>query len=85
MSKELICKRHEKVIKILETIREAIQTTLRYDNGNAEALKELLNNIDSDLWDCIYEIEKAKESGQSMEDRLRIYRETIEGLGFNRE
>ena len=49
MSKELICNRHEKVIKILETIRETIQTTLRYDNGNAEALEELLNNIDNDL------------------------------------
>ena len=82
MAKELICKRHEKVIKTLESIRSTIQSTLKYDSEVAEVLAELLNNIDSDLWDCIDEIDEARKSGQKMEDRLSQYREAVEGLGF---
>ena len=85
MSKELICKRHEKVIKKLEYIRNTIQSTLKYDSEVAEVLADLLNNIDGDLWDCIYEIDEARKSGQKMEDRLMQYRTSIEGLGFSKD
>jgi archaellum component FlaC len=84
MAKELICKRHEKVIEKLKSIRENIEYTLKYDSEVAEVLAELLKNIDGDLYDCIDEIEEARESGQKMEDRLRKYKETIEDLGFTR-
>lgn len=84
MSKDYICNRHDKVLKNLSKTRDNIRSTLRHHSEDAETLYSLLDNIDSVLYDCIDEIENAKESGQHMEDRLSEYRKAIENLGFSR-
>jgi Mg2+ and Co2+ transporter CorA len=82
---KLICQRHDDIIKTLKTIRNEIQKSLKYDRDNAEVLVDLLDDIDTDLYNCIDEIEEAKDSGEKMENRLTLYRNTIEDLGFERK
>lgn len=79
---ELICNVHDEVISKLTNIE-------KYENGAIRALRdakyyseerETIDEMDT----AISEIEKAKVMGQHMEDRLSIYHDTIESLGFKR-
>lgn len=85
MSRNYICERHDYAIKILERVRSSISKALKYDKDNAEELADLLDYIDSDLYDVIDEVNEAKEMGIRMETRLCKYRDVIEDLGFKRE
>lgn len=84
MSKDLICNKHDKAIEKLDKIMENVRYALKHYKNDLEYLTSLLDDIDSDAWDIKYIIEEAKESGQSMESRLKEYREKIESLGFTR-
>jgi len=65
-----ICWTHDMIIANLEEIKDHM-------NFEAEYEIRLVN-------DCISMSEAAKVKGQSMEDRLSMYREAIEKLGFER-
>lgn len=84
MGRKYICERHDFALNKLHRIRYDISSTLKLNKDNAEALAELLNDIDSELYDVVDEIEQAKESGISMEARLGKYKDAIEDLGFQR-
>lgn len=83
MSKN-ICERHDFALNKLHRIKYDISSALKFNKDNAEALVELLDYIDSELYDVVDEIEQAKESGISMEARLEKYKDAIEDLGFQR-
>lgn len=85
MSRNYICERHDYALNVLEKVRGNISKALKYNKDNAEELADLLDYIDSDLYDVIDEIGGAKEMGIRMEDRLAKYRTAIEDLGFKRE
>lgn len=59
----------------------------------AETLKELKQQLyrpdDSPAWDmfddAIQAVAVAKKKGQHMEDRLKVYKTAIEGMGFERD
>ena len=84
MEREYICQKHDYVLKLLSDIRYSISTTIRNYSNDVEELISLLENIDSDLYDVVYEIEEARECGEKMEARLSKYRDAIEDLGFIR-
>lgn len=84
MKREYICQKHDYVLKLLTDIRNNISATIKYYSDDTVELISLLDNIDSDLYDVIYEIDEAKECGKKMEARLSKYREAIENLGFIR-
>jgi len=69
---------------VSDRIKYDISSALKFNKDNAEALVELLDYIDSELYDVVDEIEQAKESGISMEARLEKYKDAIEDLGFQR-
>lgn len=84
MEREYICQKHDYVFKLLSDMRYKISATIRNYSDDIVGLVSLLDNINDDLYDVIYEIEEAKECGEKMESRLGKYREAIEGLGFIR-
>lgn len=84
MSRNYICQRHDYALNLLHKIRNEISKNLKYNRDNAEELADVLDNIDSDLYDVVDEIESAKEMGERMEHRLCEYKDAIEGLGFSR-
>ena len=84
MGRKYICQKHDYVLKLLSNIRYNISTTIRNYSDDVEELILLLENIDSDLYDAVYEIEEARECGEKMEVRLSKYRDAIEDLGFIR-
>lgn len=70
MKDKTLCDVHNFIIGYLEDLKDCIS---QEDDYGQVIIIELirLSNI-------------AKEKGQSMEDRLVLYREAIEGLGFER-
>lgn len=84
MKRKYICEKHDHVLKLLTDIRGNISATIKYYSDDTVELISLLDNINSDLYDVIYEIDEAKECGEKMEARLSKYREAIENLGFIR-
>lgn len=84
----MICKNHDDAVKKVDYIRRVIrdaEKAYKYsDNEEVKELLDILSDIDSEIDDIADEVLDAKESGQKMEDRLREYREAIEGLGFVR-
>lgn len=82
MSKRAICNVHD---DILDIIKQRM-TRLKYSKDNTT--EELVDMIDDLLWyidDIRTLTEEAIECGQSMENRLKKYREAIENLGFRRD
>ena len=73
----VICNRHDKIINLATQME-------RLDQRNFDNVQEVLDEVWSMAWDIRKEAEKAKESGQNMEDRLTEYRESMESLGFIR-
>ena len=71
-----ICDRHDSIkswASDIEELAEDVETT-----KIRRRLISLARRIQK-------EVTKAKESGQSMENRLMEYRQVIEGLGFKRK
>lgn len=74
-------------------INKIIQSHNSVDNEKQEWQKnfnekEVLNSL-KDIKNAVYKIKKsaqiALEQGQAMENRLKKYRDAIEGLGFTRK
>lgn len=85
MSKELICHTHDEILEKINRIRNDIDKTLRYDSDNIDELRGTLEDIHWELnYNIIDLVEEAKESGQSMENRLIEYKDAIVKLGFER-
>jgi hypothetical protein len=65
-------------------IYKAASEILRIRDKDYEDINDLLSKV-QDLADDIYcAVEVCTEMGNKMEDRMREYREAIEGLGFQR-
>lgn len=83
MSKRNICDVHDDIIKECGSIIKDINNTRSSDSA-----EDLYNTLDNIRWQLdsyiISYAEEAMEYGQSMEDRLKEYRDAIEGLGFIR-
>jgi|GEM_PF-4899388 len=84
MSRNYICERHDYCLKNLSRVRDEISRGIKFNKDDVEALVDLLDSIDSDIYDIIDEIECVKEMGIKMETRLSNYRMAIEDLGFQR-
>ncbi len=76
--KHNICDYHREIMKLTDKIN-------RLKEINYGEVKDVLWDVQS-IADDIYRLaDKALEAGQSMEYRLKDYRDTIEGLGFVRQ
>lgn len=51
MSRKYICERHDFALNKLHRIRYDISSTLKLNKDNAKALAELVDDIDSELYD----------------------------------
>lgn len=79
-----ICDIHEKMIYLLEELIENVSSVTGTYN-TVEELESIISNMTYEIKDITDLIKIAKEKGQSMEDRLYLYRDAIEGLGFIRK
>lgn len=91
MSTENICETHDKILKHVLHISKILEDAKKILQAHSDDNEEINSAYDY-VYDAIYEIDKitdwtdkAKESGQSMENRLTLYRSAIEDLGFKRE
>ena len=71
--RNLICADHEVIVDSAEQILAEIS-----DKGNLNKIKKLTERI-------IKAGNAASSSGQAMENRLRLYKRSIEDLGFIRQ
>ena len=78
-----ICQVHDEIIKVSDAIQ---QDTTRFDldKMSPDEMYEMLDGINSKMYDISHLTEEAKEYGEKMEERLRAYRESIEDLGFTK-
>lgn len=90
-SKELICNIHDDIWKKANRVINNVPRFFPYSNLNKEELYDMCAEMESHIDDLRYALEDimqlakmAKDMGQSMEDRLKDYRDAIEGLGFER-
>lgn len=91
MAKELICNIHDDIWRKADKAIKDVPRFFPYSNMNEEELYEMCGNMESYIDDLKYALEDimqlaktAKDMGQSMENRLKEYRDAIEGLGFER-
>jgi len=78
-----ICHIHDYIYDSLWDILWKIQSYESYrDTNHAD---DLIFEIYSEIPGIVQKVEIAIEKGQRMEDRLRLYKETIESLGFERK
>lgn len=81
--KRAICSVHDDIIKECNSLIKDIDRC-----GVNDSSDDLYNTLDNIRWQLdnyiISYAEEAKEYGQTMENRLRNYKDTIEGLGFVR-
>jgi hypothetical protein len=82
---DLICDKHNEALKLLEKLQGYINDGLRYGENKESKEYGALEDLDYYLSDIVWLIEEAKTMGQSMENRLKEYRESIESLGFDRK
>lgn len=90
--KELICNIHDDIYKKADKAISDVPRFFSYSNMDKEELYEMCSDMESYIDDLKYALENikelvefAKERGQAMENRLKDYKDTIEGLGFKRE
>lgn len=90
--RKIICNIHDNIYKTADKAISNIPKHFKYSDMNEEELYEMCSNMENIIDDLKYILmdikdlaEDAKECGQSMEDRLKDYRDAIEGLGFIRE
>lgn len=79
-----ICGMHDEIIT-LATDLQAIRYKLFENVDGIYDVNSLEREVDLLASRIVTMAEKAKEAGQKMEDRLKGYREAIEGLGFKRD
>lgn len=91
MAKELICNIHDDIWRKADKAIKDVPRYFSYRDLNEEELYEMCENMESYIDDLKYALEDimqlaeaAKDMGQSMENRLKEYRDAIEGLGFER-
>lgn len=91
MDKELICNIHDDIWRKADKAIKDVPRYFNYRDLNEEELYEMCENMESYIDDLKYALEDimqlaetAKDMGQSMENRLKEYRDAIEGLGFER-
>ena len=72
------------MIDLLEELIENVSSVTGTYN-TVEELESIISNMTYEIKDITDLIKIAKEKGQSMEDRLYLYRDAIEGLGFIRK
>lgn len=77
MSKENICHYHHQILNKANEI-------LKIKDNSYSSMENLLWDVQSIANDIYGLAELAKEAGQSMEDRLKEYKDSIEYLGFTR-
>lgn len=84
MSKRNICDVHKDIVNECNSIIKDINRCSK--NDSQEELYNLIDNIRWQLDNYVvsYAVE-ALEYGQSMENRMRDYKDAIEGLGFVRD
>lgn len=75
--KHNICEYHGRIKDLAWSIEKIKET--EYDN-----VKDLLDDVQSIASDIYSFADRALEAGQSMENRLKEYKDSIEGLGFTR-
>lgn len=78
MNKKDICELHDKIMEIAASLAKTKPS--EYDTP-----QDLWRWISSEIDDIYSLADDAKAAGQSMENRLKLYREAIEGLGFTRD
>jgi len=76
-SKITICERHDRI----DTFASDIESILSEDISEAQKARKMKAKTKR----IQTEFAKAKKSGQAMEDRLYIYRNAIEEMGFKRK
>jgi len=77
MAKTVICNKHDKIMKLADDLD-------RLDSRRYDTVEDVLNEVQSIAWDIRDLAEKAKEQGESMENRLIDYSDAMIGLGFTR-
>ena len=77
MRRRKICSNHDDIMELVSEIEELIDKMNTSNKSIISKIKSRLRKIDKTT---MY----AKESGQSMENRLSDYRNRIEELGFKR-
>jgi hypothetical protein len=77
MSKRNICDMHKEIQKIIYQI-------YRIKPSDYENTDDLKDEIEWHIRSIESEVDEALEAGQSMEDRLLVYKVAIEDLGFKR-
>jgi len=76
---------NENICNYHNLIKSKAEEIIRIKERDYDDIKSLLSDVQS-LADDIYSAaDYALDAGQRMEDRLKDYRNSIEGLGFLRE
>lgn len=93
---KLICNVHDEIIEIVNNIAKYMNYSKEYlveiqnyseDEFSIDKAEDSISSLEDAIWelskisDLIYD---AKALGQKMEDRLIVYKSTIEELGFTR-
>lgn len=82
MRKEQICTIHDRII---EAASDIYKLSTKHNNMTKEEMRDALYDIERLCNDIENNANEAKERGQAMEDRLYIYKQGIEELGFVRK
>lgn len=90
---DLICDIHDKIYDVADRAIKNIPRYYKYsESDDTDSLFEMCEFMDSHIDDLKYALDDimklvldAKERGQAMEDRLIVYVDAIEGLGFERK
>ncbi|HEY8911301.1 MAG TPA: hypothetical protein VIM51_13640 [Desulfosporosinus sp.] len=77
MPKLVICHHHNQI----KTKATELLKIERWDYSNIESLLADVRSIASDIYEASI---LAFSAGRSMENRLKVYKKAIEGLGFER-
>jgi len=77
----VICHIHNHIVDLATDV---ILDIHEYNIGNLD-INEFLSQLESKMNRIIIDTNIATEKGQHMENRLSLYKETIESLGFERK
>lgn len=79
MSRRTFCDANDEIRSLLNDVISEVELSIKYEDTSSlhTALDDLKNITDI--------VEETQDYVDSMEDRLRKYREAIENLGFSRD
>ena len=75
-----LCNSHNTIIYWSKDIKKCLKSEMKKEPARKEQIEAILATLDL----IINESRTAKKKGQRMENRLKAYRNSIEGLGFKR-